>query len=69
MSEQSGAVIRAARIEKGWSGRQLARLAGLTPNLLIRLERGQPPRADELSRLARALGWGQEEVASLVMVA
>ena len=66
MTSAHGAAIRAARDEKGWSARQLARRAGMTVNALLRLEAGQEPRIGQLARLAEALGWGDEVILSVV---
>ena len=56
--------IVASRKDKGWSQRQLGRLAGLRHDRLSRLEQGNTePRLEETARLARVLGLGLEELA------
>ena len=52
-----GARLRAARLTKGWSARQLAARADVTPAYLSRLETGQlSPTVSTLSRVMQALG-------------
>jgi transcriptional regulator with XRE-family HTH domain len=52
-----GARLRAARLIKGWSARQLAARADVTPAYLSRLETGQlSPTISTLSRVMQALG-------------
>jgi transcriptional regulator with XRE-family HTH domain len=56
--------IVASRKSKGWSQRQLGRLASLRHDRLSRLEQGNTePRLEEIAQLARVLGMGLEELA------
>jgi len=48
--------VRRARETRGWSRRQLAQAAGLTPTTVYRLEKGSnPPRLDSVIAIADAL--------------
>jgi len=48
-------LVRRARLDLGWSGRELARAAGLPQSTVSRVERGEAPSSSRLARLARAL--------------
>jgi DNA-binding XRE family transcriptional regulator len=51
-----GAAVRQARAAKGWSVAELARRAGLSRDLVYRIEAGQPASSDAYARVAVALG-------------
>lgn len=56
MSSFTGAAIRAARLARGWTQRQLAEAAGLSEIAIKRLEGGKNlPSGESLNRLAQAL--------------
>lgn len=59
-----GGRVRAARIRRGWSQRELADAAGLSRTTLVLLERGADhlPRAETIHRLASALRVDPEEL-------
>ena len=62
-----GAYIAALRVNKGWSRRQLARLAGLTLPALDRLEKGTVDRVDlyKLEKIAESLDVSMVELIGL----
>lgn len=62
-----GAFIAAQRVNKGWSRRQLARLAGLTLPALDRLEKGTVNRVDlyKLEKIAESLDVSMAEIIGL----
>ena len=52
--------LRAVRIAQGYSVREAARRAGITPSHLSRVERGERQLSvDALGRLAKVLGLGE----------
>lgn len=55
MSGYSGETIRKARLERGWSQAQLARIAGTSQQTVARLELGQNERSGALSNILRLL--------------
>jgi transcriptional regulator with XRE-family HTH domain len=58
-----GAVIRQARHRAGWTQAHVAELAGLSPNYIARLERGElAPSLYVANRIRLALGISLEEL-------
>ena len=58
-----GEAIRHGRLEHGWTQAALAEQAGLSPNYIARLERGElGPSLYVAHRIARALGVGVSEL-------
>lgn len=54
---EGGSPVTAFRTHKGWTLRELARRAGLSPGYLSQIERGiKPGSVKVLSRIARELG-------------
>lgn len=53
-----GTMIRAERLRKGWTHRQVARRAGISPTALVYIENGQTrdPRLSLVVALCDALG-------------
>ncbi len=50
-----GVQVRMGRAAVGWSVRELARIAGVTPNTISRIENGGDALASTLERLQTAL--------------
>ncbi len=50
-----GVQVRMGRAAVGWSVRELARIAGVTPNTISRIENGGDALASTLGRLQTAL--------------
>jgi transcriptional regulator with XRE-family HTH domain len=55
-SLEFGIEVRDARLRRGWTVRELAGRAGLSPEMVYRVEAGQPASSQTASRLAVALG-------------
>jgi DNA-binding XRE family transcriptional regulator len=55
-SAEFGIEVRDARHRRGWSVPELARRAGLSPEMVYRIEAGQPGSSESQARLAVALG-------------
>ena len=55
-SAEFGIEVRDARLRRGWSVPELARRAGLSPEMVYRIEAGQPGSSESQTRLAVALG-------------
>lgn len=47
--------VRMGRAALGWSSRELAREAGVTPNTVTNLEMGRPVRLSTIARIRAAL--------------
>lgn len=47
--------VRMGRAALGWSSRELAREAGVTPNTVTNLEMGRPVRLSTIARIRDAL--------------
>ena len=58
-SEQIGTLVHSARVEKGWTQKELAEKAMVSPRWIVLLEKGQNiPRLDLALRTLTALGLG-----------
>ena len=57
--------LRALRIEKALSQRELARIAGVRPGTLNRVEKGLPTRLATIAAIANALGVEPLRIASV----
>ena len=53
---EMGLAVRETRIGRHWSVRQLATKASVSPEVLYRIERGQPTSLEAVARVAGALG-------------
>lgn len=61
-----GEQIRAARLARGLSTRELADLAGVSNGVANKVERGLPVRLGSLRKVAAALGLGVDSTVELV---
>ena len=57
--------LRTLRIEKAMSQRELAKVAGVRPGTLNRVEKGLPTRLSTIAALAAALGVAPLDIASV----
>lgn len=62
-----GQVLRAKRLEKGFSLRKFAELVGVSPTYLSQVEQGNadPPTAERVKRMAELLGESVDEWTAL----
>lgn len=62
MVDTVGNQVRAYREANAWSAAQLARLAGVAPQTVAKMERGLPTNRTSRLKVAKALGKGHDEV-------
>lgn len=66
MNVRRGELLQAERTARGLSVRELARIAGLSPGTILRMEQGEDCRVSKLRRVADALGMSREYRGQLV---
>ena len=70
MAQSIGAVLKAARARSGMTQSEVARSAGVTPNIVSRLEAGEraTPAFTTVARVAAALGVSLDAIAGAIGV-
>ena len=60
-------ILKAARLNRGWSARQLSELADLSPSYVSKVESGRiNPSLEAFGRLVRLLDFNDTEIAFIV---